>query len=83
MDFLLDLILDGSILAINNKKLNKPIRYLLAFIICTLFVAIIALIIITAIAFLDTNLLASIFLFLLALFMVFVTIKRLKSYKKL
>ena len=79
LEFILELILEGSIEISSNKKIPKWIRYPLIFIITALFLTIIIGILFLGMYMSKENILLSILLIIISIFLLIGSIKKLKD----
>lgn len=78
-EFIIELLLEGTIEASKNKKISKSIRYPLIIIISLLFITIIGLVIYTGIIILKEYTILGIILILIGLFMFIMSIIKFKK----
>lgn len=78
-EFILELILDGSIEVSKSKKIPKYIRYPLIVLISLFFIAIIGLVIFTGILILKESLIGGIFFILIGIFMFIMSIIKFRK----
>ncbi len=80
LEFLLELLVEGVTLLVENKKISKWIRYPLWAIIVLLFIFVIGLLFFLGIVLLPKNIGFSILFFLTGILFLIISIKKMKSY---
>ncbi len=78
-EFILELVLEGSIEASKSKKVPKPIRYMLITLIVLFFIAVIGIIFVAGFLSLKKSLIVGIFLILIGLIMLIGSYIKFKS----
>ena len=79
IDFILELVIEGSIEASKNKKVPKPLRYVALIIVLLFFICVISLIIFVGILFLKQSIIGGVFLILLGIFMVIASVLKFRK----
>lgn len=79
IDFILELVIEGSIEASKNKKVPKPLRYVALIIVLLFFICVISLIIFVGILFLKQSIIGGILLILLGIFMVIASVLKFRK----
>lgn len=78
-EFILELVLDGSIEVSKNNKIPKFIRYPLIIILILFFITVIGLILFTGVLMLEKNILAGVLMILLGLLMFTISIIKFRK----
>ena len=79
IDFILELVIEGSIEASKNKKVPKPLRYVALIIVLLFFICVISLIIFVGILVLKQSIIGGILLILLGIFMVIASVLKFRK----
>lgn len=86
IEFIVELLIEGSIEIGTNRKISKFVRYPLLILILIFYIVVIGIITFVGIELLSKNIILGIIFLLLALFLIFITIwafrKKLKEKKK-
>ncbi len=79
IEFLVELILEGTLEASKSKKIPKTIRYFLIGIISLFFILIIGMIILTGILYIKENVMGALFLIILGIIMLILSIVKFRQ----